>query len=77
MNTIMRSIGGALGTQVIASILTANVVAATGLPAERGFTVAFWLAAGGLAVSVLAALAIPGRGSGDRAAVPAPAAQEA
>jgi EmrB/QacA subfamily drug resistance transporter len=77
MNTIMRSIGGALGTQVIASILTANVIAATGLPAEAGFTLAFWLAAAALAVGVVAALAIPGRASGGRAPVPAPAAQEA
>jgi MFS family permease len=77
MNTIMRSIGGALGTQVIASILTTNVIAATGLPAEAGFTLAFWLAAAALAVGVVAALAIPGRASGGRAPVPAPAAQEA
>jgi EmrB/QacA subfamily drug resistance transporter len=77
MNTIMRSIGGALGTQVIASILTANVVAATGLPAERGFTLAFWLAAAALMVGVVAALAVPGRPGADRARAPAPVAQEA
>jgi EmrB/QacA subfamily drug resistance transporter len=77
MNTIMRSIGGALGTQVIASILTANVVAATGLPAEHGFTLAFWLAAAALAVGVVAALAIPGRPAGDRARAPEPVGQEA
>jgi hypothetical protein len=57
----MRTIGGALGSQIIASILTANVIAASGLPAERGFTIAFWLGAGVLAVGVLASLAIPGR----------------
>jgi EmrB/QacA subfamily drug resistance transporter len=61
VNTVMRTIGGALGSQIIASILTANVVAASGLPAERGFTIAFWLGAGVLAVGVLASLAIPGR----------------
>ena len=61
VNTVMRTIGGALGSQIIASILTVNVVAASGLPAERGFTIAFWLAAGVLAVGVLATLAIPGR----------------
>jgi MFS family permease len=77
MNTIMRSIGGALGTQVIASVLTANVVTATGLPAERGFTIAFWLAAAALAVSVVAALAIPGRTAADEARALAPAGQEA
>jgi EmrB/QacA subfamily drug resistance transporter len=77
MNTIMRSIGGALGTQVIASVLTANVVTSTGLPAERGFTIAFWLAAAALAVSVVAALAIPGRTAADEARALAPAGQEA
>jgi EmrB/QacA subfamily drug resistance transporter len=61
MNTIARSIGGALGSQVIASILSASVLAATGLPGEHGFTVAFWLAAGALLASVAVTLAIPGR----------------
>jgi EmrB/QacA subfamily drug resistance transporter len=61
MNTIMRTIGGALGSQIIASILTANVIAATGLPTERGFTIAFWMGAAVLLVGVLASWAIPGR----------------
>jgi MFS family permease len=61
MNTIMRTIGGAFGSQIIASILTANVVAATGRPADRGFTIAFWLAAAVLVVGALAAAAVPGR----------------
>ena len=61
VNTIMRTIGGALGSQIIASILTANVIAATGLPSEHGFTVAFWLGAVVLLVGVLASWAIPGR----------------
>jgi EmrB/QacA subfamily drug resistance transporter len=61
MNTIMRTIGGALGSQIIASILTANVIAATGLPTERGFTIAFWLGAAVLFIGVLASWAIPGR----------------
>jgi len=61
VNTIMRTIGGALGSQIIASILTANVIVATGLPAERGFTIAFWLGAVVLLVGVVASLAIPGR----------------
>jgi EmrB/QacA subfamily drug resistance transporter len=60
MNTVMRTIGGALGSQIIASLLTANV-AATGLPADSGFVVGFWIAAGVLAVGVVAAIAIPGR----------------
>src|SRR3954451_22824178 len=57
MNTVMRTIGGSVGGQVGASILTATVVA--GLPTEHGFTVAFALAAGALAVSFVSALAVP------------------
>jgi MFS family permease len=63
MNTIARSIGGALGSQVVASILSASVIAGTALPREHGFTVSFWLAAGALTVAALVALAIPGRGA--------------
>ena len=61
VNTIARTLGGALGSQVAASVLTATAVASTGLPAERGFTISFALAAGLLAVSVVVAMAIPGR----------------
>src|SRR3954449_3454602 len=56
MNTVMRTIGGSIGAQVGASILTATVVA--GRPTEHGFTLAFALSAGALAVSFLAALAV-------------------
>jgi MFS family permease len=65
MNTIMRTIGGALGSQVIASILTASVLASTGLPSEQGFTVAFWLAAGASLVATAVALIIPGRSAAE------------
>jgi EmrB/QacA subfamily drug resistance transporter len=77
MNTIMRTIGGALGSQIIASILTANVIAASGLPAERGFTIAFWLGAGVLLIGVLASLAIPGRRQEEPVLGPVVAAGEA
>jgi EmrB/QacA subfamily drug resistance transporter len=58
MNTIMRTIGGAIGGQVAASILSATATA-SGMPAERGFTVAFAISAGALFVSFLAAFAVP------------------
>jgi MFS family permease len=61
MNTIMRTIGGALGAQVAATILTAQVAGSAGLPAESGFTLAFGVSALALVTAVLAALAIPGR----------------
>jgi EmrB/QacA subfamily drug resistance transporter len=69
MNTIMRTIGGAIGGQVAASILAATAVA-SGLPAERGFTIAFTISAAALFVSFLAALLVPRR---PRVGVGAPA----
>ena len=57
MNTVMRTIGGSVGAQVGASVLTASVV--HGLPTERGFTLAFAIAAAALFVSFVSALAVP------------------
>jgi EmrB/QacA subfamily drug resistance transporter len=58
MNTIVRSIGGAIGSQVSAGIVTATV-AASGLPTERGFTIAFLVAAGALAIGAVVATLVP------------------
>jgi MFS family permease len=50
MNTIMRTIGASLGSQVAAAIISANTLAGTEIPLERGFTIAFTLSAiGGIA----------------------------
>ncbi|MBJ7328834.1 MAG: MFS transporter [Solirubrobacteraceae bacterium] len=57
MNTIMRTVGGSLGAQVLASILTAHVV--LGRPGEVGFTVGFWFSAAAVGLAFLAALAVP------------------
>jgi EmrB/QacA subfamily drug resistance transporter len=59
MNTIMRTIGGALGGQMAATIVSGQVDASTGLPAESGYTAAFAVSAGGLLLAFLATLAIP------------------
>jgi MFS family permease len=53
MNTIMRTIGAALGSQVAAAIITANTIAGTEIPAEGGFTLAFTLGAVGALVALL------------------------
>jgi EmrB/QacA subfamily drug resistance transporter len=58
MNTIVRNIGGAIGSQVSAGIVAATL-AASGAPTERGFTIAFAAAAGALAVGFLVALGVP------------------
>src|SRR3989442_2654884 len=57
MNTIVRSIGGAVGSQLSAGIVAATLAA--GLPTEHGFTLAFAVSAGALAVGFLVALGVP------------------
>jgi predicted MFS family arabinose efflux permease len=67
MNSNFRTIGGAIGAQVTASLVTASV-AADGLPHESGYTAAFvTLAVVGLAAAIAAA-AIPSTRRGRDAA---------
>jgi EmrB/QacA subfamily drug resistance transporter len=65
MNTIMRTIGGSLGAQLAASIVAGHLSAATNLPSETGYTEAFAMSAGALALAFTAALAIPRMRGGD------------
>jgi MFS family permease len=58
VNTNIRNIGGALGSQVSASILTGSLVA--GLASEQAFTLAFGVAAIVLSSAVVAAAGVPG-----------------
>jgi EmrB/QacA subfamily drug resistance transporter len=53
MNTIMRTIGAALGSQVAAAIISANTLAGTEIPAESGFTLAFAISAAGALVALV------------------------
>jgi EmrB/QacA subfamily drug resistance transporter len=61
MNAIVRTIGGAIGAVVAASILAAHVLA-SGEPTKGGYTMTFSICAAVLLVGVLASLAVPGRG---------------
>jgi len=76
MNTIVRTIGGAIGAEVGASILSGNALQ-SGFPDKHGYTVTFGLCAAVLGVGVLASLAVPGRRRQSAAAAtisePAPA----
>ena len=58
MNVIFRNVGGSLGAQISASILTASVVLG-GLPTESSFVAAFWLSAAALGLGFVAALLVP------------------
>jgi MFS family permease len=57
MNTVMRTLGGALGGQISATFIADHM--RHGLPTVTGFTDTYWMAAGFLVVSALAALRIP------------------
>lgn len=58
MNTVMRTLGGALGGQIAATFVVNNTV--HGVPKLAGFTDSFLLAGGFLVVCTLSALLVPG-----------------
>jgi energy-converting hydrogenase Eha subunit A len=60
MNTIVRTIGGAIGADIVASVLGAHLLA-SGEPTKHGYTTTFAFCAAVMAAGVLAALAVPGR----------------
>lgn len=58
MNANIRTIGGSLGTALMASIVTGHT-AASGLPTETGYTIGFAVLGGALVLATIAAFAIP------------------
>ncbi len=58
MNTNIRTIGGSIGSAVMASIVTAPLEP-SGLPKASGYTAGFAVLAAGLAIAALAGLLIP------------------
>ena len=61
MNTVMRTLGGAVGGQLSATFIAHNLRG--GLPAVTGFTDTYVMATAFLVVSMLAALAVPSFGA--------------
>ncbi len=57
MNTVMRTLGGALGGQLSATFIAAH--SAKGHPAVTGFTESFVMATGFLVVCFVAGLLVP------------------
>jgi EmrB/QacA subfamily drug resistance transporter len=57
MNTVMRTLGGALGGQISATFIADNTL--HGLPTVTGFTATYWMAAGFLIVAAFSGLLIP------------------
>ena len=58
MNANIRTIGGSIGSAVMASIVTSQL-APTGLPKEVGYTTGFAVMACGLLLAALAGLLMP------------------
>jgi MFS family permease len=59
MNTVMRTLGGALGGQLTATFIASNV--SHGLPTVTGFIAAYLMSAGFMLVSMIAGILVPGR----------------
>jgi MFS family permease len=70
INAIMRTVGGAIGSQICAAILSGHTLA-SGRPSETGFVVCFVLLTWVVGAALLCVLAIPGRPR-PRAAAAAP-----
>jgi len=67
MNTVMRTLGGALGGQLSATFIAAHTL--KGEPAVTGFTQTFLMATGFLVVCLFAGLLVPRAGQAEPAAV--------
>jgi len=61
-NTLVRSVGASLGSQIAAAILTGSALAGTLLPSDAGYTTAFAISAGVATVAALVAIVIPRTG---------------
>ncbi len=61
VNTIMRTVGGAFGAQIAATIITNHFEPGTSFPSESGFEAAFVMGAVAVAAAFAAATLIPGR----------------
>jgi hypothetical protein len=57
MNTVMRTLGGALGGQISATFIADHTL--HHLPTVTGFTESYWMATGFLVVAALSGLLIP------------------
>jgi MFS family permease len=73
INAIMRQIGGAIGAQVAAALVSASFVAGGRYPAEGGFTDAFVMSAIASLAALAVCFAIPSRDAVRAAAVRASA----
>ncbi len=60
VNTIARTIGGSIGTAVVAALISSHSTP-QGLPMDSAFTIGFWACAGVAVLAIFAALAAPSK----------------
>jgi hypothetical protein len=65
MNAVTRTLGGAFGGQVAATLLASNLLAG-GIPSSSGFTLAFLMCLIALVAGLGFALAVPRRSANER-----------
>lgn len=58
VNSIVRTIGGSIGTAVIAAVIAGNTTP-QGVPTDQAFTTGFWICAAVGGLAVIAAFALP------------------
>ncbi|MGD9694194.1 MAG: MFS transporter [Thermoleophilia bacterium] len=61
MNTVVRTVGSAIGAQAAITLLATDTIGGTGVPAESGFSTSLWLGAAAAIVATLLALGISPR----------------
>ncbi|WP_217912936.1 MFS transporter [Miltoncostaea marina] len=61
MNTVVRTVGSAIGAQAAVTLIASDTIAGTDIPAEGGFSTSLWLGAAAALVAALLALAIAPR----------------
>jgi EmrB/QacA subfamily drug resistance transporter len=64
LNTVMRLIGGVVGSQLAATVLENKTIGGSTVPTGSGYATAFWLSAAVAVVGVLTALAVTPRRRG-------------
>ena len=67
INTIMRTVGAALGAQVAATIISANVIPGTAVPGETGFTIAFAIGTSAVLLALVPTFVLTRRAPSERA----------
>jgi len=59
MNVLFRSLGTAVGSQVVGTMIAGSIDSGSPLPHDSAFTDAFWLAAGASVIALLVGFALP------------------